>query len=206
MPFAPSTPQLFRKVAEKLQRNLAVATPGTVLSYSASRGTCTVQPGVHKRIPQASDEDLDAVEPYAPLQEVPVCWLVGRGIQVKAELEDGDTVLLVACDRDISGWRRTGEAAEPEDARLHDYSSCVAIPGLVPDSSPFPEPSDAAALASKLDQIFRVISGLTTASSPATVISLANGILTAVRAVYPGADGTPNTITTVGSEILKLEE
>jgi hypothetical protein len=115
-------------------------------------------------------------------------------------------VLLVACDRDISPWRRTGEPSEPEDARLHDWNNAVAIPGLVPDSSPFDAPGDAAALASKLDQIFRAISGLTTATNPATVITLANGILTAVRAVYPGADGAPNLITTVGSEVLKLEE
>ena len=121
-------------------RSMGVATPGYVISYDAATRTATVQPGVHRLVPQEEDDDLDSVEPYAPIQSVPVCWLTGRGIRVNATLGPGDSVLLVCLDRDMAAWRRTGVPSEPDDPAVHDYTSCVAIPGLVPDTSPFDEP------------------------------------------------------------------
>lgn len=183
--------------------NLGVAAPGTVRSYNAARNTCTVAIGTHKLVESEDDEDIDEVEEYSPLQEVPVCWLVGRGIKVKGTLNPGDTVLLVCLDRDSSPWRRSGEPSEPSDPRIHDWAHAVAIPGLVPDVSPFPEPSDAATLASKLDLFLRTLSGMVNAADPASAVTAINAVLAAARVVVGGSPGVPGTGTT-GSVILKL--
>jgi hypothetical protein len=181
-------------------RNFAVALPGTVLSYDAASQTCSVQPGVHRLVPDADDESEDVVEPLAPIQHVPVCWLVGRGIQVKGGLQRGDSVLLLALDRDPSGWLRSGAASEPDDARLHHWAHAVAIPGLVPNTSPFPEPTDAAALASKVDGLIAVLK-TTVPGSGSNVAAL---LATKFPAI-PASVGAPFTgTTTTGSNILKL--
>jgi protein gp138 len=176
-------------------RNFAVAQPGTVLSYDESSQTCSVQPGVHRLLPSIEDNDEDVVEPLPSIQHVPVCWLVGRGIQVKATLEPGDSVLLVACDFDPSGWMRAGSPQPPDDARVHHWSNAVAIPGLVPSQSPFQEPSDAAALASKVDAILHALSGGTPGS----------GYGASVIAALTTAGLSEPTATTASS-ILLLDE
>lgn len=151
-------------------RNFAVALPGTVLSYDPSSQTCSVQPGVHRLVPDADDEAEDVVEPLAPIQHVPVCWMVGRGIQVKGTLNKGDSVLLIALDRDPSGWMRSGSAQPPDDARMHHWAHAVAIPGLVPSSSPFPEPTDAPVLASLMRaELVKIKAALDTISAAVPV-------------------------------------
>lgn len=145
-----SLTRLLNKRTGKIVRNFGVATPGIVRSFSASSMTCSVQPAVNKLTPSQEDEDDDKVEEYPTLQNVPVLFLAFRGMKVKppsGALVVGDPVLLVCFDRDTSAWRRTNKVVTPDDARLHDWSSCVAIPGLVPDTSPFTDPTDGAALA-----------------------------------------------------------
>ncbi len=146
----PSFAQGIRIGIQTAIRNFAVAQPGTVISYDEASQTCSVQPGVHRLVPSIEDNDEDVVEELPSVQRVPVCWLVGRGIQVKGTLSKGDSVLLVALDYDPSGWLRSGSPQPPDDARTHHWANAVAIPGLVPAQSPFPTPGDAAVLASKL--------------------------------------------------------
>jgi hypothetical protein len=181
-------------------RNTAVSLPGTVQSYDAASQTCSVKPGVNRMIPSFDDPDQDVSEELPTLQDVPVCWLVGRGIQVKAELQPGDTVLLIAMDRDISGWLRTGVHQDPDDTRIHSWSSAVAIPGLVPSSSPFPEPTDAAALASKLDALI--------ATLKTTAPGAGSNVAALLNVKFPNVTGptTPDPVTTTGSSVLKLDE
>jgi hypothetical protein len=186
-------------------RNTAVALPGIVVSYDEFSQTATVQPAVNRLVPSAQDADEDESETIPAVQHVPVCWLVGRGIQVKATLEPGDTVLLIAADRDFSAWSRSGSTQDPDDVRIHHWQNAIAIPGLVPDSSPYPEPGDAAALASGLDAIFRPISALPEATNLATLLTAVNGIINAVKLTYPPVGALPS-IATVGSIVLKLEE
>lgn len=202
MPSASSaTPTLASVILSAIStslRNTAVALPGTVLSYDAESRTCTVQPGVHRLVPSVDDEDEDEVEELPAVQRVPVCWLVGRGIQVKASLSKGDSVLLIALDRDPSGWQRAGSPQPPDDVRMHHWANAVAIPGLVPDQSPFPEPRDAAALASKVDALYNLLASCT----PSTVESG----LTAIKTQLSGEGWGPGSPRTTGSAILKLDE
>lgn len=194
-----STPTLAavigRAVDSKL-RNTGVALPGTVVSYDEATQTATVRPGVHRLVPAREVDGEDVVEPLPAVQGVPVCWLVGRGIQVKAKLESGDSVLLICLDRDPDGWLDSGQPAEPGDARNHSWSNAVAIPGLVPASSPFPTPTDAAALASYLDALITALKALPVVG-------------TALTTLFPNVSFVPTDPlegTTTGSSVLLLDE
>lgn len=202
---------IYRAVDSRL-RNTGVALPGTVVSYDEGSQSAAVRPGVHRLVPSREVDGEDVVEPRPVIQGVPVCWPVGRGIQVKAKLEAGDSVLLVCLDGDADGWLDTGAPAEPGDARMHSWANAVAIPGLVPASSPFPEPTDAAALASKLDLLI----GLMKAWVP---VPFDGGLAlnAMLKLAFPGVPvptltGTPPVQppvflgTTTGSSVLLLDE
>lgn len=226
----PSTPTALKTVLEARLASVHVSLPGIVVSYDRAKQTADVQPAVNKLVPSAEDEELDISKRYPVIPAVPVCWPRGGGFFVAADLEPGDAVTLLFSEADYSGWRNSGTVSDPEDKRMHHLSHAIAIPGLfergaeisglgagltlgsmsghrVVHTSTQTEvggSSVAVALATKLDLIFKAISGLTTATNPATVITLANGILLAVRAAYPGADGAPNLLDTAGSDRLKV--
>jgi hypothetical protein len=144
-------------VLEAREAALAKALPGTVVSYDDGNSydpprppTALVRPGVHRLVRSENDPNEDEIEILPAIPDVPVMWPRGRGFSFIGSLSAGDPVLLVCCDRDISGWVRTGTPSEPEDARSHSWGHAVAIPGLVSQAYTY-EPSDALALASKVD-------------------------------------------------------
>lgn len=209
----PKLSDVLERHTGKLIRNFGVATPGIVTRAHTSGGVTyavDAQPAINRLVPSEDDEDIDVSERPAAVQYVPVVWLVGRGIKVKATLAPGDTVLLVCMDRDISAWRATGAVSDPDDARLHDYGSCVAIPGLVPDTSSFPEPADAAALASRLDKVIKLLTNWVPVSADGGA-----ALQAAAKSAFPNwAAGygsfppapAPGGELTSGSDVLKLEE
>lgn len=178
---------LFDAVDATIARRLRArggALPGNVVSYDPDTETCYVQPGVHRRIPVAADDELDELEEMPILVNVPVAWPRGRGFACVGELAQGDPVLLVVMDRDITAWRRTGAPAEPEDAREGSWSSVVAIPGLQADVERFPVPSDKVALASLLDKLIRVL------ASASVGVGAATDVPAAILAAFPGVVGS----------------
>lgn len=214
---------LFTEIDNHISMRLAAmggSCPGNVVSYDEDTETATVQLGVHRLLPLADDPDQDEVEEHPPVYSVPVAWPRARGYSVVGSLQAGDPVLLVACPRDISGWRRTGKPAAPGDARLGGSAGVVAIPGLEAAVSGFPTPSDAAALASKLDTLIGIILGALAAQPlPGTPPGPPGtgdwSLFQATVALYfPAIASKPATpapadITTddtTGSAILKLEE
>lgn len=181
--------------------------PGVVLSYDAETSTCSVKPAVHRLVPTAEDPDEDYVEEEPVLQNVPVLWPRGRNFRVLGTLEAGDSVLLLVSDRDISGWRRSGKASEPDNAQKHAWSSAVALPGLEADGHEMDTPTDAAALASALDAFGQAVAELPDPTSPSTALTAIIGILDAARAVWGGPLATPPApLASVASATLKLED
>jgi Phage protein Gp138 N-terminal domain len=188
-------------------RGVAKTLPGIVVSYDSTTETCSVKPAVHQLVPVEYDLDEDHVEELPVLYDVPVAWPRAKGFSLVGELEAGDSVLLVAFDRDVSGWRRSGKASEPDTALAHAWSSAVAIPGLQPDEPCFEAPGDAAALAG------RVLAELQTLRNYVAALRLAyNGHVHSVSgsATTGMTLGTvvsePSTPTSVASAILKLDE
>lgn len=192
-------------------RNLAKVSPGVVVSYDEETETCSVQVGVHRLVPSAVEEDLDEVEELPVIHSVPVAWPRARGYSLVGSLGAGDPVTLYATDRDMSAWRRSGEASEPDDARVHSWGSAIAVPGLQADVGGFDVPEDAAALASFVDLLVGIVKG-----SPAGTDAGWGAFRTAVTAAFGGVSGipsvtvpyvgTPKTAESAGSVLLKLEE
>ena len=150
--------EVLTDAADARERHFGVALPGIIVSYDSGTQTASVQPAVNRWVPDESSPDEDLSEPLPVLQSVPVMWPKGRNFAFAGTLSAGDPVLLVCIDRDMSGWRSSGAQSDPQDARLHDWSSAVAIPGLVPATTSFsPAPTDAAALASVLDLLITVL-------------------------------------------------
>lgn len=201
------SPTLVDAITEMMaitQANTNVALPGNVVSYNSSTRTATIKPGVHRVLTAYEDEAEDLFEELPAIHNVPVCWPMGRGFKINGSLNAGDPVLLVFMDRDISGWRSANSAVPPSDQRTHHISQAVAIPGLWPNNPP--EPTDAAALASKLDAFFQAVAAITPAPlvTPGQVLAAVNTIIAAAATVTGGAPGLPGTDTT-GSSILKLD-
>lgn len=201
------TPSLAAVILEGIDtatRNLAVALPGTVISYDEGSQTAIIQPGVNRAVPSLDDAEVDEFEELPAIEGVPVCWLIGRGIRVNASLEPGDPVLIIAMDRDPSGWLGMGgEISDPDDTRTHHWSHAVAIPGLVPETSPFPEPSDAAALASKVDLLIGILRNHSLVGSGSV-----NLVADAVGTAFPNIplQAAIDPADTTGSRVLLLTD
>lgn len=183
--------------------------PGTVVSYNSTTETATVRPGVHQLLPNWVNDELDDVEELPALVEVPVAWFRARGISLVGDLSAGDPLLLFCCDRDISGWRRSGKPSEPDDGRVHSWSSAVGLPGVQADTGRFPVPTDAAALASLLDLVIKIVKGC-----PAGTDAGWGAFKTAITTAFPAVTAVtvpvtpPNVhtgLTTTGSARLKLD-
>jgi hypothetical protein len=197
-----SLTRVVRAGLDKLERNLHTAQPGIVVSYDASTQTADVRPAVRRTLPSASDEDRDVYEQLPVCPHVPVMWPRGRGFSCVGTLSPGDSVLLVFCERDFSDWYDSGAVSDPQFAELHALNGAVAIPGLTPRTNPIPVPSDAAALASKLDLLIIALK--------AAVVVAGDGgaaLKAAVVAAFPAITGSPAPavgVITTGSTVLKL--
>lgn len=198
-----STEEALRLILDSRIANVYTAMPGEIVSYDREKQVADVRPVVRRLIPNIADEADDIPEDLPVIPSVPVQWLRAGGFYLHAPLAAGDGVLLVICHSDFAGWRRTGEVSDPGDQRLHSLAHAVAIPGLesalnvlgetASDALVFGKEgaaqvrltatrmevdgsSDAAALASKVDQL-------------ATAF---NNAVTAFNAhIHPA--GTPNT-------------
>lgn len=207
----PTLTSVINKHFDKRLGALAKGLPGNVVSYDEDSETATIRLGVFRLVPSLTNPDLDEVEQVPDLFNVPIAWPRARGYSLVGTLEPGDPVAVHGLDRDISGWRRSNKASEPDDARTHTWAAAFAVPGLQADVERFPVPGDAAALASKMDDIFRALSaiapaaGATPVDAAADCVTKFNVLLTAVRAVYPAVPPAQST-STCASAILKLEE
>lgn len=198
----PTLNQAITGPIEKRLRNAAMALPGVVKKFNGT--TVDVQPGVHRTIPSSEDPDLDELEEMPVIPNVPIVWVQSVGIKVRGTLRVGDPVLIIAMDRDISGWRKSGKASAPNDARSHHWGNCIAIPGLIPNSDPFPEPSDAAALASLVkDELDKVKADMQRLITWVTSGTNSGGPVAFVPPTGPTLG--PHTPASVASTILKLD-
>jgi hypothetical protein len=122
----PTWPQILQGVIEKGARHIHKALPGRIVSYDVAAQTATVQPVI-----QSEGETM------APLFEVPVCFPGGAAGFLHIPLTAGDNVLVVFSDEDYSKWWVSGSISAPEIQQRHGLHA-IAIPGLNPETTPFP--------------------------------------------------------------------
>jgi hypothetical protein len=67
-----------------------------------------------------------------PIQSVMVAMPMGADYSIKLPVAVGDTGIALFCDRSLDVWSVQGGLVDPQDARNHDISDAIFIPGLYP--------------------------------------------------------------------------
>jgi hypothetical protein len=119
----PSESELLTLVMDRLMRGLAVAQ------------VADIKPMVKRLVPSGTEDREDLEEERPTIPSVRVLHYRAGGFYIHAPLQAGDTVLLVVLDQDPTVWVRTGDIARPADRRLHHLAHAVAIPGLFPSTA-----------------------------------------------------------------------
>lgn len=138
------TPTLAEVITEAIEARLAqvhVALPGKIESYDASEQKASIKPLV--KFTQVLD-DGDVIDDLPIINDVPVVFPRGGGHFISFPLAKGDFVLLIVCESSIEKFS-TGDGSnqDPIDARRHDLSDAVALPGFYPFSSAIDGGTDA---------------------------------------------------------------
>lgn len=67
-------------------------------------------------------------EELPEIYDVPVSWPILGSFQFTMPISIGDVVLVVFPDYDIQAWRSSGQQTDPGDARRHHLAGAIALP------------------------------------------------------------------------------
>lgn len=124
-------------------RDLNTAIPGHIESYDAETRTASISIPIvnYTEGEQPSDE---VEEDWPVLLGVPVWFPGGGSFHMSWPLANGDPVLIVFCQRDISEWFVSDgkEPHAPEFPELHTENAAICIPRLYPEKAEKKDASD----------------------------------------------------------------
>lgn len=114
-----------------------VALPASALSFD--RDVSQVSGQMRVRTVMTTLEAFD--EPNAPA--LPVMLYAGGGYGVFLDLDDGDPMMVLACDGPVAGYYETGDSVTPTTNQSHQFGCAVAFPGgrISSPTSPTPPPN-----------------------------------------------------------------
>jgi len=97
---------------------------GEVRSYDPDTQSASIRLVIKRRVSESEIRDMPL------LVDCPVFVLQGGGKYVDLPIEQGDTCLVLFCDRDIDTWWTTGNRTTPSSGRKHALSDGVALVGV----------------------------------------------------------------------------
>lgn len=174
--------ELLRIAIREALASIAGPMPGRVDSYDASAGTATITPMLTRPVPTA--DGGAQYEPLPQIYSVKVIHPGGEDWALHIPLKQGDSVLLVPLKWDPSPWEPQGQRSNPRDRRMFSIAHAIAFAGYRPNNKPiagasadYPTwqhkdgfqvtlksnalevggASDAAALASKVDDLANIV-------------------------------------------------
>lgn len=117
-----------QKVVRSVTDELRFSVPAVVKSYDADSGTVTAKPMVRDKLRNGISVELPE------MVSVPVVFPQSRMFDMRWPLREGDPLVLMFTDSDISAWKRTDgrtllSAPTPNRNTL---TNAYAIPGLSP--------------------------------------------------------------------------
>lgn len=130
-----SVPTLRKVIEETIldnQKLLNTCMPGIVQSYDTAKNTIVVKPSFKRKYKDGSLVDLPTLE------DVPVAFPRANSAAITFPLKKGDVVLLIFSQRCLDQWKISGGTVAPNNARLHDISDAIAIPGVYPSNDSVP--------------------------------------------------------------------
>lgn len=101
---------------------LNVCMPCNVISYNPEDNTADLQPAIQRVLQDNTFQDRSV------LSNVPVLELGGNGLSIKIPLKEGDTGIVIFCDRDITLFKQEKSNTQPNTLRKHDLSDGIFIP------------------------------------------------------------------------------
>ena len=112
----------FELLKKNIFFNLNVCLPATVISYNSSNNTVDLQPAI--QVVLTDNTFLDMPQ----LFDIPVLEIGGKSLSVKIPLQEGDTGIVIFCDRDITLFKQEKNNTQPNTLRKHDLSDGIFIP------------------------------------------------------------------------------
>jgi hypothetical protein len=131
---------LFELFKRKLELELHVSVPATVVTYTPGTRLATVIPGY---LPVSEIQGVEVPQPPVIVQDVPVSMLSGPTGQVTIPIVPGTTGNLIVSDRCLQQWVKKMSVAlgapnpvtvalAPTVPRAHALGDAVFYPGLMP--------------------------------------------------------------------------
>jgi hypothetical protein len=118
------------------------AIPGRIESYDATKCLANVKPLLKRRfnVDGADGEIVQQDDEYPVITAVPVAFPRGGGFCIAWPLTEGDPCLLVFSERSLDAYLDSDGASviDPDDARTHDVTDAVCIPGMTTKANPIP--------------------------------------------------------------------
>lgn len=121
------TNELIENLSRLIDRRtslLRTATMGRVTALDLGTWRATIQPMIKEPI-------NGSLIILAPIPGVPVWRPRSGGVVLSLPLSVGDTGLLIILDRASGEFKRLGGVVDPVDARHHDLTDCIFLPGFV---------------------------------------------------------------------------
>ena len=113
---------LMKTIINQIFRNLNVCLPATVVTYNSEKNTVKLQPAIQDVLPDKTFRTLPL------LLNVPVLEIGGKNLSVKIPLQEGDTGIVIFCDRDITLFTQEKKNTQPNTLRKHDLADGIFIP------------------------------------------------------------------------------
>jgi len=96
---------------------------GRVTSYNPTTRTADVQPVRRRRL-------RGKVFDESPVVDAPVAWPRFGTMVIAGELQKGDEVLMITCERELRPWLLGGQSHDPQSQRMHAAEDSVVLPSL----------------------------------------------------------------------------
>ena len=116
--------QAFQFFEEQLCKKIHTAIPAIIVSYDPATRRAQVRPAVDLLLTDGS------TMPRALISDVPVLMPAAGGWAMVLPLAAGDTVLLLFCERDISGFKQDRDASRLPSNRVMSEADAVAVAGF----------------------------------------------------------------------------
>lgn len=124
--------ELLTMAMDSRQTDLHVSMPAQVSAYHAVSQTVDVVPMLRRALPDGAGNYT--TESLPKLSNVPVCFPRVGGMFISLPIAAGDYVWLIFGERNIGGWRSTGNVSDIGDLGMHTLDGAMAIPGVFPDN------------------------------------------------------------------------
>lgn len=128
---APSEADVIRAFVRAGIAQIHVSLPATVVTYDPTTQKATVQVAIRPRVDDTiTGTERPALEPTAPIPNIPVLWPSSSQGSLTFGLLPGDPVTLLVQERSTDEWRTTGLPDNaPLDSRRFNLSDAIVLPG-----------------------------------------------------------------------------